>query len=243
MGRRYARQTTDGPELPRGVLTRLQRLMVEKGITRIDLSLKAGLGETYLSDLLHGKNIKPSIPAMISIAKVLGTTVAYLLGETYHADGDEDSRLLNSIPLVGIVETGTLRKLPQGEPTFVNRPKSEHYPLAKHFSLFVNDTSMAAAREQPILPSMEVLCIDITSAELEVESGRIYAIRRTRDGGHNYETILRRARVFRDRVELLTESGKPGDDERIIHKGRLLSDPSQPTYVMGLVYGTFQSFE
>lgn len=238
MGRRHAKQGADGPALPRGFLARLEQRMAEKGISRYTLSLKAGLGETYLSDLCEGKNKKPSIPAMSSIAKVLETTVAYLLGETY-----DDHRLFNSIPLVGIVESGTLRKLPQGVPTLVMRPKSKHYPLAKHFSLYVNDTSMAAAHEQPLLPGMEALCIDIEDAELEVESGKIYAIRRTRDGGENYETILRRARVFRDRVELLTESGKPGEDETIIHKGRLLSDPRQPIFAFGLMYGAFQSFE
>lgn len=238
MGRRHTKQGAEEPALPRGFLTRLEQRMAEKGISRYTLSLKAGLGETYLSDLLHGKNTKPSIPALSSICKVLETTVAYLLGETY-----DDHRVFNSIPLVGIVESGTLRRLPQGTPRLVTRPKSEQYPLAKHFSLYVNDSSMAAAREQPILPGMEVLCVDIQDAELEVESGKIYAIRRTRDGGENYETILRRVRVYRDRVELLAESGKPGEDEKIIHKGRLLSDPKQPIFAFGWVYGTFQSFE
>ena len=99
MGRKHAKQGVDGPALPRGFLTRLEQRMAEKGITRYTLSLKAGLGETYMADLFEGKNKKPSIPALMSIAKVLETTVAYLLGETY-----DDHRLFNSIPLVGIVE-------------------------------------------------------------------------------------------------------------------------------------------
>lgn len=239
MGRKHTKKGAGEPALPPGFLERLEGRMAEQGISRYALSLKAGLGETYLSDLLQGKNIKPSIPALISIAKVLDTTIAYLLGETYH-----DHRSFGSIPLVGIVESGTLRKLPQGEPRLVTRPKSEQYPLAKHFSLLVNDTGMAAAREQPILPGMEVLCVDIADADLEVETGKIYAIRRTRDGGDNYETILRRARVYRDRVELFEESGRPLDDvSKIIHKGRLTSDRTQPIYAFGWVYGTFQSFE
>lgn len=242
MARKIARQGVGGPELPEGMLERLEALMKEKGVTRIGLSKAAGLGETYVSDLLMSKNTKPSIPALISITKVLETTVAHLLGESYHNGNGDDRHVASLMPLVGIVESGALRKLQQGEPALVNRPRSEHYPAARHFALHVNDASMAAAREQPILPGMEVVCIDIEDAELEVESGKIYAIRRSRDG-INYETILRRARVFRDRVELTAESGKPGDDEKIIHKGRLLSDTAQPTYAFGLVFGAFYSFE
>jgi hypothetical protein len=36
---------------------------------------------------------------------------------------------------------------------------------------------------------MEVLCVDMADAGLQVESGRIYATRRTLDGGQTYETI------------------------------------------------------
>lgn len=243
MGRRHAKHGIGELELPRGLLTRLQTIMAEKPISRIALSKQAGLGETYISDLLMGKNSNPSIPALISIAKVLETTVASLLGETYDAKDEDDLRVANLIPLVGIVESGTLRKVPEGDFELVSRPKSEQYPTAKSFVLYVNDNSMAAARERPILPSMEVLCIDIEDADLDVESGKIYAIRRSRNG-KEYETILRRAKVFRDHVELRAESGRPGDEEdKIIHKGRLTSDRTEPMYAFGLVYGTFQSFE
>lgn len=241
MARKIARQGTGGPELPHGMLMRIGALMAQNGVTRQVLSRKAGLGDTYISDLLSGKNTKPSIPAMASIAKVLGTTVANLLGESYDDRDGDRLRVANLMPLVGVVETGTLRKLPQGEPTLVMRPRSEHHPLAKHFALYVNDDSMSAAREQPILPGMEVVCIDIADADLAVETGKIYAIRRTHNG-QDYETILRRARVYRDRVELTAEGGKLSQ-EKIIHRGQLTSDRSEAMYAFGLVCGSYHSFE
>lgn len=229
--------------LPPGVLSRLSQLMVDQNMTRKALSLKAGLSETYVSDLLQGKNKNPSIPALISIASVFGTSLAYLLGETYHAENNGALRAADLMPLVGIVESGAFRKLPQGEPDLVSRPKSGRYPAARHFALYVDDSSMSAAPEQSIQPGMEVVCVDIDDANLEVESGKIYVLRRTRDRGETYETLLRRAMVYRDRVELTAESGKSTEYEKIVHMGRLTSDRSQPLYAFGLVSGSFQSFE
>jgi len=46
------------------------------------ISCAAGLGRTYLHDLLTRRNQRPSLQAVQAIAKVLGTSVAYLIGET-----------------------------------------------------------------------------------------------------------------------------------------------------------------
>jgi hypothetical protein len=86
----------------------------------------------------------------------------------------------------------------------------------------------------------------MADAGLQVESGRIYATRRTldggqTDGGQTYETIIRRAMVFRDRVEPIAESGRP-EDEKIVVSG-LATDPGQPIFALGLVYGIFRGLE
>jgi len=217
--------------------------MLARRLNAKALSQKAGLGGTYVFDLIDGKNLSPSMPALQAIAKVLGTSVAYLVGETDHVHPNLDMRIANLMPLVGIVESGTFRKPPVGEvPNLVQRPMSQGYPTAKHFALYVNDDAMGAAREGPILPGMEVLCIDLVDAELAVESNKLYAVRRTEDG-RTFETIVRRVMVFRDRVELVAESSQIGVYDKIIVPGRLTTDREQPIYAIGLVYGLFQGFE
>jgi len=111
----------------------------------------------------------------------------------------------------------------------------------RRHSARVGDASGAASKDGPILPGMEVLCVDMADAGLQVESGRIYATRRTLDGGQTYETIIRRAMVFRDRVELIAESGRP-EDEKIVVSG-LTTEPGQPIFALGLVYGIFRGLE
>jgi transcriptional regulator with XRE-family HTH domain len=221
---------------------RLQRLLNEREISARALSRQAGLGDTYVNDVLSGKNASPSIPAVQAIARALDTSIGYLVGETSHEGGAAVPRAIAAIPVIGVVEVGAFRKPPVNSSIpLVERPLSQSYPDARHFVLTVGDASGAASKDGPILPGMEVLCVDMADAGLQVESGRIYATRRTLDGGQTYETIIRRAMVFRDRVELIAESGRP-EDEKIVVSG-LATDPAQQIFALGLVYGIFRGLE
>jgi len=241
-GTRDAATRDSGTRDSKVLVDRLQRLLNERAISARALSRQAGLGDTYVNDVLSGKNASPSIPAVQAIAKALDTSIAYLVGETGHQDSVAAPHALAAIPVVGIVEVGAFRKL-QTHSNFplVERPLSQSYPDARHFVLTVGDASGAASKDGPILPGMEVLCVDMADAGLQVESGRIYATRRTLDGGQTYETIIRRAMVFRDRVELIAESGRP-EDEKIVVPG-LATEPGQPIFALGLVYGIFRGLE
>jgi Cro/C1-type helix-turn-helix DNA-binding protein len=227
---------------PNVLVDRLQRLLNDREISARALSRQAGLGDTYVNDVLSGKNASPSIPAVQAIAKALDTSIGYLIGETGHQDSVASPHAMAAMPVIGIVEMGAFRK-PQANANFplVERPLSQSYPDARHFVLTVGDTSGIASKEGPILPGMEVLCVDMADAGLQVESGRIYATRRTLDGGQTYETIIRRAMVFRDRVELIAQSGRTEDEKIVI--SRLATDPGQPIFALGLVYGIFRGLE
>jgi len=226
----------------KALIDRLQHLLDASGLSARALSKQAKLGETYVSDVLAGKNLNPSIPALQAIAKVLNVSLAYLQGENDHLAGGSAPRTVNLLPRLGIIETGAFRKLPDGSAAMVQRPLSQSYPRAKHFVLAVGDHAMDAAREGPILPGMDVLCVDMVDAELMVESGKVYAIRHTLDGGATYETVIRRAMVFRDRTELSAESSY-GGYEKIVIEGPLAVDPQAEIFAFGLVYGVFRAFE
>jgi hypothetical protein len=47
--------------------------------------------------------------------------------------------------------------------------------------------------------------------------------------------------AFRDQVELIGESGRP-EDEKIVVSG-LATEPGQPIFALGLVYGIFRGLE
>jgi transcriptional regulator with XRE-family HTH domain len=60
--------------------TRLRTLLDERGMPMKSASLAAGLGETFVRDILE-RNRRPSAENLAALARVLGTTVSGLLGD------------------------------------------------------------------------------------------------------------------------------------------------------------------
>jgi transcriptional regulator with XRE-family HTH domain len=60
--------------------SRLRARLDERNIPMKTASLAAGLGETFVRDILE-RNRRPSAENLAALARVLGTTVSYLLGD------------------------------------------------------------------------------------------------------------------------------------------------------------------
>jgi len=212
------------------------------------VSKAARLGSTAVYDIVTGRNNNPGIPILQAIAKVLAVDLGYLIGEQKYPTLDPEERATDRIPIAGIAETGAFRQMIdfgadyERELPILRAPRSRLHPRARHFALEVRGDSMNAARPAPIVEGMYVLCVDIVSAELLVESGRIYAVRQTRDAGQTWECTIKRAKVYRDRVELVPESTNANHQKIVIERDL---DPAHTNEVaaIGLVYGLYSSFE
>jgi SOS-response transcriptional repressor LexA len=201
-----------------------------RGITAAELARKSGQNPQTIGRL-EGKAVKGVKPMELTrtwaekFTKALGYSAEEIifwderknsaagLGKRKGVPKDA-GRSAGSIPIVGVAELGAFRQMPVNDDTEenlprVNAPHSRLYPNARHFALEVRGDSMNAAKPSPILDGMIALCVDVVDAEIEVESGKIYAVRQTRDGGQTYELTIKRAKVFRNRVELLPESTNP----------------------------------
>jgi SOS-response transcriptional repressor LexA len=231
------------PRDARALIGRIEKLMTENHTNAAAISRKAGLGDTAVYDIITGKNKNPSLPVVKAIAKALNCTVAYLVGEQSERDGQPVSVVAIPIPIIGIAETGAFRamadfdqddqrKLPK-----IDAAKSSDYPRARHFALRIRGDSMNQAKPYPLLDGVLALCVDTVDAGLEVESGRIYAVRRTLDGGQTYECTVKRAKVFRDRFEFHPESSNPEHKPLIIKRGDGRDDTTKEIGIIGLVYG------
>lgn len=213
------------------------------------VSLKAGLAATYVSDLLAKRSIAPGAFPLKAIATALDCSLAYLFGEEDDV-APPTVKLLELIPVVATVEAGAFRAMPKdGELPRIAAPKSRLHPTATHFAVRVLDAGMDACADGPLMPGMYAHCVDLDSANLRVESGRLYCIRRTQDNGKTWEWLIRRARVHGDgRVVFTAEShktypvievrGTPTIDSAIgKRKAR------DGVTVAGLVFGAEISFE
>lgn len=238
------------------LIERLAKLMNERGLRARSLSHAAKLSTTYVNDVLKQKNRNPSVQALQALAGVLETSVAYLCGETDtpHKNSSRQGvgttlTLTNQLmpvlmPVLGVAETGAFRKLSGSTmQSTVFRPVSQVYPQHKHFVITVGDDTMAGAKVGAIVPGMELICVDMRDANLTVESGKLYVIRRTPDGGKTHETLVRRAQVYRDRTVWLSEPVNSKNAETITVSGHVGTDPKADIYAVGLVVGLHLSVE
>src|SRR3990167_3516818 len=63
------------------LIQRITARMTALNIKAKPLSRRAGLGDTYVHNLLKGGNKKPSVPKLKAIAKALDCDLSYLIGE------------------------------------------------------------------------------------------------------------------------------------------------------------------
>jgi len=184
------------------------------------VSLDAGLGNTFVSDFIAGRSAAPGYLPMCNIAKALGIKLAILSGEI---DVDDPVTVgLQKIPLVATIESGTFRSMPKEHKypgTYA--PPNRAYPHIMPFAVKVNDRTMDACTDGPIVPGMEVCCLDMASAEMKVEDGKLYVLRSSRDG-QLWEFLIRRAHVTDDRITYKAESTQKIAD--IVTRGTPLID-------------------
>lgn len=226
---------------------RLSERIDALGTNAAAVSRKAGLGTTAVYDILNDKNERPGIATIQALAAALDCSVAYLIGEADYTAGAK-RRGTQPIRVAGVAEAGNFRVMRDFDASgdndlpLIDAAPSRHYPKAKHFALEVRGDSMNAAAPTPINPGVYVLCVDMIDAELVIETGNIYAVRRSTDGGQTYECTLKRAKVFRDRIELYPESTNARHKPIVIPAGADYFD-SIEIQAIGLVYGLYTDLE
>jgi SOS-response transcriptional repressor LexA len=241
---------------PESILqARLRELMQRQQLSHAALSRMAGLGQTAVNDIMSGRNQSPSNKAVEKLATVLGVSVEDLSRRSSDRrialnDRSRDERTtargsVEAMPLIGIAEAGawrTVSPLPADVQESVQPQRSRNYKSFKHFALRVQGDSMNASRP-PIGDGQIILCVDMADAGLEITDGRVYVVRRTRDGGQSYEMTVKRAFVFRDRIELRPESSNPAHNAITIKRGMDEDFDGTRVEAIGLVYGTYASLE
>ncbi|MBX9840902.1 MAG: LexA family transcriptional regulator [Xanthobacteraceae bacterium] len=238
---------------PESILqARLHELMQRQQLSHAALSRMAGLGQTAVNDIMSGRNQSPSNKAVEKLADVLGVGVEDLtsrlaLSGTTRGGGDDRAGKAgaDAVPLIGVAEAGawrTVSPLPADVQESVQPARSRNYKSFKHFALRVQGDSMNASRP-PIGDGQIILCVDMADAGLEITDGRVYVVRRTRDGGQSYEMTVKRAFVFRDRIELRPESSNPAHKPIVVRRGKDEDFDGTRVEAIGLVYGTYASLE
>lgn len=243
--RRIKGDDIDVANLPLHILReRLRELLTLRSTNAKETSIKAGLSDSYVSDIFTGKSKNPRMTALQAIAEVLQVDLRYLLGQSDTITAEDRRRGIAPIPVKGIVEVGAyrpmLQKIRNSQGRDINADLSSSYPHAGHFALQVRDDAMSDAG---IRDGMTALCVELATAGAGIENGKIYAIRRSLDGGKTFETSLKRAHVYRDRIEYRPESNDPDYKQVTVSAGSRVDDTEAEIETIGLVYAAQIKFD
>lgn len=180
----------------------------------------AGLGPGAVRDILEGRTKNPRVDTLFALASVLECDVAYLMGMPGSGVGDAAgvSRIsragMRRVPWIGHSEAGVFREnlerdltkaIQLSRESIVTLTSAAH-PDAAHFAVTHRGDSMDRAEPAPILDGAMCVLVDLEDAGLSVEHGRIYLVSRAMADGALREWSLRRAHVFKDRIEFRPES-------------------------------------
>lgn len=242
--RRITEEGADLAKIPLRILReRLRELIALRDTNAKEVSLASGNSESYVRDILAGRSNNPRMSALQAIADVLQADLQYLLGQSDTITAEERRRGIHPMPVLYIAETGAYRPMlatpKTSEARTIHADLNASYPHAKHFAADVRDDAMDRAG---ITDGMFAVCVDFTTARLTVESGKMYLIRRSLDGGKTYETIIRKAMAYSDRTEYSADSSRSGYDMLTVASGSAVDDQDAQVENVGLVYGALKIF-
>jgi transcriptional regulator with XRE-family HTH domain len=132
---------------------------------------------------------------------------------------------VSTLRLVGYVEAGawldiSTAAFPEKE---IQMPRDDRFMRARQFCLEVRGDSMNACKPIPILDGAILRCVDFAESGIELRTGQIAIVERTRDGGHLVEATVKRVYILPDRIELRPESTNPA------HKPLLWNEETERT--------------
>ncbi|MGO8422299.1 LexA family protein [Rhizobium ruizarguesonis] len=125
--------------------------------------------------------------------------------------------------VAGVVEAGTFREVDefdQSEPIEVMLPRDEKFPNARQLLFDCSGDSMNDLRPRPIFPGDRLVCISYEDVQhlVELRSGMVVVVERTRDSGHFREWSVKQLELFGDRAEFHPRSTNPKHKPIVIQR-------------------------
>lgn len=210
---------------------RLQTRMDELGWNKTDLHEKSGVPYDSINKYLRGDIDQPRGNVMQKLADAVERSVLWL------RDGIdlEESTVslskagLTAARLAGTVEAGTFREVDefdQSERVEVALPRDLLFPNAKQLLFDCSGDSMNDLKPRPILQGDRLVCLAYDDVEhlLELKSGMVVVVERTRDSGHFREWSVKQLELYPDRAEFHPRSTNPKHKPIVIRQDHEVDD-------------------
>lgn len=189
--------------------SRVRERMKAKDVKAAPLATSAGLGDSYVRDILRGKTGSPSVDKLRRLASALETSPAYLTGETDNPELTGRKPLPSrGVPYRGEVAAGVWIEVGEGSDSpddWLPFNPLPQYPDGAVYCLTVRGDSL-----DKIAPAGSVLaCVDLYASGLEVQAGDLVIVERAKAQDGLLEMTAKRVRAIRGGFELYPESNNP----------------------------------
>lgn len=206
---------------------------------------KAAVNKMVIVDPKPGqkvRNIKGD--EMLAIAKITGFPLPPSFLEAPRTAPGSELTPKPSTGLVRAVKAGTVAaglfrehyQFDQSEKIVRMETPDPEFPNARLVFWDAEGDSMNALKPIPLLPGMEVVCVDYDDLDgrMPPRTGMIVVIQRSRDGGHLIEWSVKQIELYQDRIEFHPRSTNPIHKPIIVTRD-MQADDGQEIRIVALV--------
>lgn len=199
--------------MPQAKETILQRRVRERmeamDVKAAPLALSAGLGISFVRDILRGKTTSPSALNLTKLATALNTTPAYLMGQSVEPELTARKPISSrGIPYRGEVAAGVWIEVGEGvlEPDeWLPINPLPQYPEGSVYCLTVRGDSL----DKIARPGATLVCVDLYASGIEIKDGDLVIVERAKQQDGLLEMTAKRVRSVKGGFELYPESTNP----------------------------------
>lgn len=218
---------------------RLQEARAKAGFSSPSEAARAFPRDINKNTLISHENGNRAISkkAAEKYGELFGVTAGWILFSTSDDDAGADTPSEVSLSRVGMtaglvagrVEAGTFREVDefdQSERIEVALPRDELFPNARQLLFDCSGDSMNDLKPRPILEGDRLVCLAYDDVEhlVELKSGMVVVVERTRDSGHFREWSVKQLELYPDRAEFHPRSTNPKHKPIVIRQDHEADD-------------------
>lgn len=191
----------------------IRKRLKELDMTAYQAAKDAGLGDSFVRDILRGKAKSPSADNLDRLAKILRTTTAEMTAGTTHqmsAPIDEAPpppetglEVVSAVNAGNWLEVTLLDEMHEPDPIPVAR--DARFPKARQYALRVRGDSM----DEEFPDGTYVTCVDFWDTGLDLRDGHVVHVERRRGGGQMIEITIKAVETVGGRRFLMPKSSNP----------------------------------
>lgn len=242
------------PDMPEDLKSRVLARMNTLKLKAAPLAKKAGLGESFVRDILRGKTSVPKADNLALLAKALETTPEYLLGQddspapSTSSVGPAFTRSGVQPPFAGFVRAGLFETFdpdfqqdhPVAIPDFVQVQPG--YGRIRQYAYQARGDSMDEAGIREGMWIVAADAADFIDTNGDLESGDLVIVERTEAQRASRELTVKEIRFYRDRYELLPRSSNPEHKPILVKHDHDVDADGIEVRIVGVVLTAYTDF-